>query len=117
MVTTAVPAAGSWLVTTAPNDALSPTARKRGNVGFSVSGLLMRTSLSPDPKRELRSPATAMIRYVVSDSGSLTSTSAWPFASVATDPTQNASTRKSFRKRAGAGRRRRRLRRPYRPSA
>ncbi len=53
IVTTAVPAAVSWLVTTAPNDALSPTARKRGNVGFSVSGLLMRISLSPDPKREL----------------------------------------------------------------
>ena len=38
----------NWLVTTAPNDALSPTARKRGNVGFSVTGLLIRISLSAE---------------------------------------------------------------------
>ena len=31
---------------------MSPTARKRGNVGLSVSGLLIRTSLSPDPNRD-----------------------------------------------------------------
>ncbi len=60
-------------------------------------GLLVRTSALPDPKRERRSPATAMIRYVVSDSGSVTSTFAWPSAPVATDPSQNASARKSLR--------------------
>jgi hypothetical protein len=56
----------------APKYALSPTARKRGNDGVSISGLLMRISPVPAEAR-LRSPATAMIRYVVSDSGSLTS--------------------------------------------
>ena len=56
----------------------------------------MRISLSPDPNLDTRSPPTAMIRYVVSDSGSLTSTDAWPEASVVTEPSQNASTRKSF---------------------
>ena len=81
---------------TAPKCARSPTARKRGNVGLSVSGLLTRTSLSPDPNRELRSAATAMIRYVVRDSGSLMSRRARPLASVVTDPSQNARTRKSF---------------------
>ena len=34
IVTVAGPAVFSWLVTTAPNDALSPTARKRGNAAF-----------------------------------------------------------------------------------
>ena len=73
MVTVAVPFVLSWLVTTAPKDALSPRARKRGNVGFMVSGLLTRISLSAEPKRDALSAATAMMRYVVSDSGSVTS--------------------------------------------
>ena len=38
-----------------------------------------------------------MMRYVVSDSGSVTSAVAWPLASVTTEPIQKASTRKSFR--------------------
>ena len=62
IVTVAEPFVFSWLVTTAPNDALSPRARKRGNAGFIVSGLLTRISLSADPKREALSAATAMIR-------------------------------------------------------
>ena len=70
---------------------------KRGNAAFSTTGLLIRTSLSPEPNREVLSPPTAMMRYVVSDSGSLTSTAAWPRTSVVTDPSQNASTRKSLR--------------------
>jgi hypothetical protein len=61
-VTVAGPAVFNWLVTTAPNEALSPTARNRGNVAFKVTGLLIRISLSADPNREARSPATAMIR-------------------------------------------------------
>ena len=40
IVTVAGPAVFNWLVTTAPNDALSPTARKRGNVAFSVTRLV-----------------------------------------------------------------------------
>ena len=36
----------------------------------------MRISLSPEPKRDALSPATAMMRYVVSDSGSVTSSCA-----------------------------------------
>ena len=62
MVTVAAPAVFNWLVTTAPKYALSPSARKRGNVALSVSGLLMRTSASLDPNRDARSAATAMIR-------------------------------------------------------
>jgi hypothetical protein len=62
MVTVALPFAFSWLVTTAPNDARSPRARKRGNAGFIVSGLLTRISLSALPKRDALSAATAMIR-------------------------------------------------------
>ncbi len=72
-------------------------AMNLGNVGLSVSGLLVRTSTSSEPKRELRSAATAMIRYVVSDSGNVTSTTARPSALVVTDPSQNARTRKSRR--------------------
>ena len=64
---------------------------------LSVTGLLMRISVSAEPNRELRSAASAMMRYVVSDSGSLTSTVACPVASVATEPSQNASVRKSRR--------------------
>ena len=60
--TMAVPAAGNWLPTTAPKNASSPTARKRGKAEVSVMGLLVRTSALPDPKRERRSPATAMMR-------------------------------------------------------
>src|SRR4051812_7866132 len=96
-VTVAAPAVFNWLITTAPNAALSPTARNRGNVGFSVTGLLMRISVSADPNRELPPPATAMMRYVVSDSGSVTATDACPRASVTTEPSQNASVRKSLR--------------------
>jgi hypothetical protein len=62
IVTVAGPPVFSWFVMTAPNDALSPTARNRGNVGLSVIGLLMRISLSADPKRDPLSPATAMMR-------------------------------------------------------
>ena len=69
---------------------------KRGNADFSMSGLLIRISLSPDPNRDVLSAATAMIRYVVSDSGSLMSALALPLASVTIDPSQNASTLKSF---------------------
>jgi hypothetical protein len=62
MVTTAAPPWGSWLATIDPNSARSPTARKRGNAGFNVTGLLMRISLSPDPNRDALSAATAMMR-------------------------------------------------------
>src|SRR5262245_16192776 len=62
IVTVALPLLFNWLVTTAPNAALSPRARKRGNVGFIVSGLLTRISLSAEPKRDALSAATAMIR-------------------------------------------------------
>ena len=97
MVTMAVPLSFSRLCTTAPKRAVSPAARKRGNAGFSSTGLLVRISRSSHPKRDARSPATAMIRYVVRLSGSVTSAAARPEASVVTDPSQNARTRKSFR--------------------
>ena len=96
-MTIAAPPVLSWFVTTAPKYDLSPTARKRGNAGLSVTGLLIRISVSPAPNRDARSAATAMMRYVVSDSGSLTLMFAWPLTSVATEPSQNASTRKSRR--------------------
>ena len=53
--------------------------RRRGSAGTpacSSTGLLMRISRSPRPKREALSPATAMMRYVVRDSGSVTSVAA-----------------------------------------
>src|SRR3954454_22653039 len=97
IVTVALPGCLSCECTTAPKYALSPTARKRGQVGVSSTGLLMRISFCAQPKRDALSPATAMMRYVVRDSGNVMSVLAWPFASVTTDPTQNASTRKSLR--------------------
>ena len=62
MVTMAVPASFSWLVTTEPKNALSPRVMNRGNAAFSTTGLLIRISLSPDPNRDALSPATAMMR-------------------------------------------------------
>ena len=62
MVTIAEPFSGSRLCTTEPKCAVSPTARKRGKAGFSSTGLLVRISRSAKPKREARSPATAMMR-------------------------------------------------------
>ncbi len=97
IVTIASPFRATWLVRTDPKSAVSPEARKRGNAAFKSRGLLTRTSACPQPNRESLSPATAMIRYVVNDSGSVTSAEAIPWASVTSDPSQNASTRKSRR--------------------
>ena len=69
IVTIADPGSLSWLVTTEPKYALSPRAMNRGNAALSTTGLLMRISLSADPNRDALSAATAMMRYVVSDSG------------------------------------------------
>ena len=73
MVTMAVPLSLSWLCSTAPKRAVSPRARKRGKAERSSTGLLIRISRSPPPKRDALSAATAMMRYVVRLSGSVTS--------------------------------------------
>jgi hypothetical protein len=62
IVTTASPPSGSWLVTTEPKNARSPSARNRGNAGCSVTGLLIRISLCPHPNRDDLSALTAMMR-------------------------------------------------------
>ncbi len=61
-VTVAFPPVLSWLRTAEPKNAVSPRARKRGNAGVIMSGLLMRISFCAQPKREALSPATAMMR-------------------------------------------------------
>ena len=97
IVTTASPASLPELVTTAPNDARSPLPRKRGNAGSIVSGFVTRISRSPKPNCDAMSPATAMMRYVVSESGSVTVVVARPSAPVVADPSQKTSGRKSWR--------------------
>jgi hypothetical protein len=75
---TAVPAVESWLVTTAPEVCAIADREESRNAGLSVSGLLMRTSLSPDPKREAigRDGHDAVGRQRF---GNVTFTCAWPF--------------------------------------
>ena len=97
MVTTASPAWLVLFVTMAPKDARSPKERNRGTACSSVSGLVARTSASPAPKCDDRSPATAMMRYVVSESGNVTVVVARPLASVVAEPSQKTSDRKSVR--------------------
>ena len=97
IVTTASPARPVLFVTMAPNDARSPDDRNRGNAGSIVSGLVARISVSAAPKCDYRSPATAMMRYVVSESGNVTVVAARPAASVVTEPSQKTSERKSRR--------------------
>ena len=74
IVTVAVPACFSWLCTTAPKNALSPT-REEAREGRRQQQRLVDADLALAPSRSARrlSPATAMMRYVVSDSGSVTS--------------------------------------------
>ena len=97
MVTAALPASFPEFVTTAPKEARSPLLRNRGNAGRSVSGFVTRTSRSPNPNCDSLSPATAMIRYVVSESGSVTVVVARPSAPVIAEPSQKTSGRKSWR--------------------
>ena len=75
MVTMAAPLSLSWLVTRRRR---TPCRPRRGSAGTSAcsSHRLVDADLrSPRPKRDSRSAATAMMRYVVSVSGSVTSLS------------------------------------------
>ena len=101
----AVPLSLSWLCRTAPKRAVSPRARKRGKAARRRMGLLMRTSRSPPPNRDVlvrrhRHDAVRGQALGQRDLG----LSRGRAASVTSDPSQNASTRKSFRTgRARAG--------------
>jgi hypothetical protein len=69
-------------VTTTPASIASPARRKRGSAGRAISGRLVVTRDSPYPKRSSSAAVTAMIRYVVSESGSLKLARTFPSASV-----------------------------------
>ncbi len=88
MSITASPAVLRLFVTVAPTEARSPLVKKRGSAGSSVSGLAAEISCSADPNRDCASPATAMMRYVVSESGNVTVVRAVPSAAVRIDPSQ-----------------------------
>ena len=62
IVTVASPPSSCVLLTVTPMAALSPRVRNRGRAASSVTGFDTRISVSPEPKRDAVSPATAMIR-------------------------------------------------------
>jgi hypothetical protein len=66
--------------TTTPASSASPARMILGNAGLAISGRLAVTRASPYPKRSSFAAVTAMIRYVVSESGSLNVASTRPFS-------------------------------------
>ncbi len=83
--------------TTTPACAASSGLRNRGRAGSRPTGFVARSSASPEPNSSTPATATAMTRYVVSESGSAKETVVRPSSPVTTSPFQTASARKSVR--------------------
>src|SRR5262245_9976968 len=88
-----------WFCTTTGNSTLSPKLRNRGALGLAIIGNRAVIADSPAPNCLSTATATAITRYRVRLSGSLTLTLARPLESVGSEAAKKARALKSIRAR------------------